>query len=321
MNQAIFILALTTGRLEASSARKNLCLERTRAKLEKACSATTACDGSPLQRPLPSLPQQQKRERRSDCARRGGYSAWYTGFYYNKVVGKCVPLDHYCQVSLNREKRRANKATRYVFTIGNAKARVKVENWFSNKTQCEEACLDYGDKDELHACKINTYMVNKECVALADEFESCHAKRRPSLAACEREARSIFKPRECHSADFDGKLRRLSGRPNRLVALGKVDQRGAATKPLLVNLHERDLFTEHDATIMYLEMQDLTNSNVKRCEEQLDYVLIVGFLVKIEYVKILNVLNLDLIFIIMTHHQLFNKTDKNLEESATSLGY
>lgn len=146
-------------------------------------------------------------------------------------------------------------------------------------------------------------------------------ERRPSLAACEREARSIFKPRECHSADFDGKLRRLSGRPNRLVALGKVDQRGAATKPLLVNLHERDLFTEHDATIMYLEMQDLTNSNVKRCEEQLDYVLIVGFLVKIEYVKILNVLNLDLIFKIMTHHQLFNKTDKNLEESATSLGY
>lgn len=36
--------------------------------------------------------------------------------------------------------------------------------------------MDYGDKDELHACKINTYMVNKECVALADEFESCHAK-------------------------------------------------------------------------------------------------------------------------------------------------
>ena len=33
--KAIFILALTTGKLEASSARKNLCLERTRAKLEK----------------------------------------------------------------------------------------------------------------------------------------------------------------------------------------------------------------------------------------------------------------------------------------------
>jgi len=33
--QAIFILAITTVRLEASSGRKNLCLERTRSKLEK----------------------------------------------------------------------------------------------------------------------------------------------------------------------------------------------------------------------------------------------------------------------------------------------
>ena len=116
----------------------------------------------------------------------------------------------------------------------------------------------------------------------ASRFFEPDLERRPSLAACEREARSIFKPRECHSADFEGKLRRVSAASNRIVALGKVDRRGAANKPVLVNLDVRDLFSTRKETIMYLELNELSNSNVMRCEERLDYVLVIGYLTKIE---------------------------------------
>ncbi|CAG5099130.1 Oidioi.mRNA.OKI2018_I69.XSR.g16278.t1.cds [Oikopleura dioica] len=248
MRQAFVFIALAIGNTECKanySDRKNLCFERTRTKLEKG----------------------------TDCVRRGGYNAWYTGFYFNKDDGKCVPLDHYCHVSLGREKRRINKSTRYIFTVG--------EN---TKTRCEEECVDqgYNLRENSDGCKINTYLFEDECVALADELESCHVKRRPSLAACEREARSIFKPRECHSADFEGKLKRISAASNRIVALGKVDRRGAANKPVLVNLDVRDLFSTRKEAIMYLELNELSNSNVMRCEERLDYVLVIGYLTKIE---------------------------------------
>ena len=54
----------------------------------------------------------------------------------------------------------------------------QVENWFSNKTKCEEECVDqgYNLRENSDGCKINTYLFEDECVALADELESCHVK-------------------------------------------------------------------------------------------------------------------------------------------------